>query len=321
MFTYIARRALFSIPVLIIATMIIFFGMSLVSDPLSQIRLVPDVDPATIQTIIDRKHLDDPIIVQYGYWLRDAVFAGFGTTMLGNKPIWPDLSRALWQTAQLVIVAEVIAVAVAIVLGVLSAKKQYSIFDYTTTTISFIGFSLPIFWFALMIQFLAVSLFLWTGVRVVYTFGLSSPDPAYPILDRVQHMILPVLTLTFVSIAQYSRYMRGSMLDVLHSDYVRTARAKGLSDRTVTMKHALRNALIPLVTVTALNIGALLGGVIITETIFAWPGMGKLFFDSLNRGELYTLMAWLMVSGIIVIVFNLIADVLYGALDPRIRLD
>jgi peptide/nickel transport system permease protein len=306
---------------LIIATMIIFFGMSVVTDPLSQIRLVPDVDPATIQTIIDRKHLDDPIIVQYGFWLRDALFGGFGTTMLGNRPIWPELSRALWQTAQLVIVAEVIAVGVAIVLGVLSAKKQYSIFDYTTTTISFIGFSLPVFWFALMIQFLAVSFFLWTGVRIVYTFGLSSPDPAYPLLDRVQHMVLPVLTLTFVSIAQYSRYMRGSMLDVLHSDYVRTARAKGLSDRTVTMKHALRNALIPLVTVSALNIGAILGGAIITETIFAWPGMGKLFFDSLNRGELYTLMAWMMVAGIIVIVFNLVADVLYGVLDPRIRFD
>jgi peptide/nickel transport system permease protein len=111
------------------------------------------------------------------------------------------------------------------------------------------------------------------------------------------------------------------MLEVLHSDYVRTARAKGLPERTVTMKHALRNALIPLVTVTALNIGAVLGGVVITETIFAWPGMGKLFIDSLNRGELYTLMAWLMVTAIIVIVFNLIADVLYAVLDPRIRFD
>jgi peptide/nickel transport system permease protein len=318
---YVARRLLYSIPVLIIATMLVFFGMSLVTDPLSQIRLVPDVSQETIQNIIDRKHLDDPILVQYFYWIGDVFTDGFGTTMLGNQPIWPDLSRAMWQTFQLVVVAETIAVALAIVLGVLAAKKQYSFFDYTTTTISFFGFSVPIFWFALVLQWLTVTIFLETGVRLAYTFGLSSPDPENWFLDRIQHMILPVIALAYVSIAQYSRYMRSSMLDVLHSDYVRTAKAKGLSDRTVTMKHALRNALIPLVTVVALNIGALLGGVVITETIFAWPGMGKLFIDALIRAELYTLMAWLLVTGVIIILFNLLADILYAALDPRIRYD
>ncbi|MDJ0923431.1 MAG: ABC transporter permease [Acidimicrobiia bacterium] len=304
---------------LVIATMLIFFGMSLVTDPISQIRLVPDVSQQTIQNIVDRKHLDDPVIVQYGFWLKDVFTNQFGTTMLGDKPIWPDLSRAMWQTAQLVLVAEFIAVAIAIVLGVLAAKKQYSFFDYATTTISFFGFSVPIFWFALILQWLTVSLFLATGFRLAYTFGLSSPDPANWFIDRLQHMILPVTALAYVSIAQYSRYMRSSMLDVLHSDYVRTAKAKGLSDRTVTMKHALRNALIPLVTVVALNVGALLGGVVITETIFAWPGMGKLFITALARAELYTLMAWMLVAGVIIIVFNLLADILYAALDPRIR--
>ncbi len=299
--------------------MLIFFGMSLVTDPISQIRLVPDVSQQTIQNIVDRKHLDDPVIVQYGFWLKDVFTNQFGTTMLGDKPIWPDLSRAMWQTAQLVLVAEFIAVAIAIVLGVLAAKKQYSFFDYATTTISFFGFSVPIFWFALILQWLTVSLFLATGFRLAYTFGLSSPDPANWFIDRLQHMILPVTALAYVSIAQYSRYMRSSMLDVLHSDYVRTAKAKGLSDRTVTMKHALRNALIPLVTVVALNVGALLGGVVITETIFAWPGMGKLFITALARAELYTLMAWMLVAGVIIIVFNLLADILYAALDPRIR--
>jgi peptide/nickel transport system permease protein len=321
MWIYIVRRTLISIPVVVIATMIVFFGMSAVTDPLSQLRLIPEISQTTLQNIIDARHLDEPIIVQYWFWLQAAIFDGFGTTMLGTKRIWPDLSRALWHTAQLVLVAEALAVSMAVVLGVLAAKKQYSFFDYTTTTISFIGFSVPIFWFALMLQFLAVSFFLATDIRIFYTFGLSSPDPTYPLLDRLQHMALPVIALLYVSVAQYSRYMRGSMLEVLHSDYVRTARAKGLPERTVTMKHALRNALIPLVTVTALNIGAVLGGVVITETIFAWPGMGKLFIDSLNRGELYTLMAWLMVTAIIVIVFNLIADVLYALLDPRIRFD
>lgn len=316
---YIVRRLLYSIPVLLIATLLIFVGMSLVTDPLSQIRLVPDVSQETIQNIVERKHLDETIIVQYGYWLKDAFTNGFGTTMLGDRPIWPDLSRALWQTAQLVIVSESIAVAMAVVLGVLAARKQYSFFDYTTTTISFFGFSVPIFWFALVLQWLATSFFLATGVRLVYTFGLSSPGATNAFVDRLQHMILPVTALAYVNIAQYSRYMRSAMLDVLHSDYVRTARAKGLRERTVTMKHALRNALIPLVTVSALGIGGLLGGVIITETIFAWPGMGKLFFDALVGGELYTLMAWLFVAGVIIIAFNLLADILYAALDPRIR--
>ncbi len=321
MMTYVTRRLLYSIPVLMVATMLVFFGMSLVTDPISQIRLVPDVSQQTIQNIVDRKHLDDPILIQYFYWLGDAFFDGFGTTMLGNKPIWPDLSRAMWQTAQLVVIAELIAVGLAILLGVLSAKKQYSFFDYATTTVSFIGFSVPIFWFALILQFLATSLFLQTGFRFVYTFGISSPNPEFPLIDRIQHMILPIMAISYVSIAQYSRYMRSSMLDVFHSDYVRTARAKGLAERTVTMKHALRNGLIPLVTVAALNVGGVLGGVVITETIFAWPGMGKLFIDALVRGELYTLMAWLMVTGVIIVIFNLLADVLYAALDPRIRYD
>jgi peptide/nickel transport system permease protein len=134
-------------------------------------------------------------------------------------------------------------------------------------------------------------------------------------------MVLPVVTLSYVSIATYSRYQRASMLEVLHSDYVRTARAKGVKERVVTMKHALRNAMIPVVTIAALSFGAVLGGAVITETIFAWPGMGKLFIDALNRGEVFTLMAWLMITAVAVIVANLVADIVYGWLDPRIRYD
>ena len=321
MTTYILRRLLYSLPVVIVASILIFLGMSAVTDPLSQLRLIPNLSQQTLENIIVRKHLDQPVMIQYWFWLKDAVTDGFGGTMISDRPIWPDLWRAFKQTFQLVVVAESIAVVLAVVLGVLSAKKQYSFFDYTTTTISFFGFSVPIFWFALVLQTLATSLFLATGVRWVYTFGLSSPTATNFLLDRIQHMILPILALSYASTAAYSRYMRSSMLEVLHSDYVRTARAKGLRERTVTMKHALRNALIPLVTVAALNFGAVLGGVVVTETIFAWPGMGKLFLDSLVRGELYTLMAWLMVTAILVVLFNLLADVLYGVLDPRIRYD
>ena len=319
--TFIARRLLYSIPVLIAASFLVFFGMSLVTDPLSQLRLIPNLSQDLLESIIDRKHLDEPIVIQYGFWIKDMFFNQFGTTAIGNNRIWPDLQRAIGNTLQLVLISELIAVVLAVILGVLSARKQYSVFDYTTTTISFFGFSVSIFWFALILQALATTFFLKTGIRLFYTFGQSSLDAANPFLDRVQHMALPIVTLAYVNVATYSRYQRASMLDVLHSDYIRTARAKGLNERTVTMKHALRNALIPIVTVAALNFGGVLGGAVITETIFAWPGMGKFFIDSLNRGEVYTLMAWLMVTAVAVIFANLVADIIYGWLDPRIRYD
>jgi ABC-type dipeptide/oligopeptide/nickel transport system permease component len=319
--TFVARRLLYSIPVLIAASVLVFFGMSLVTDPLSQLRLIPNLSHDTLQNIIDRKHLADPIIVQYGFWVKEMIFNQFGTTAVGDKAIWPDLSRAIGNTLELVLVSEFIAVVLAVILGVMSAKKQYSFFDYATTTVSFFGFSVPIFWFALILQALATAFFLKTGVRLFYTFGQSSLDPANAFIDRLQHMVLPIVTLAYVSVATYSRYQRASMLEVLHSDYIRTARAKGLKERTVTMKHALRNALIPIVTIAALSFGAVLGGAVITETIFAWPGMGKFFVDALVKGEIYTLMAWLMVTAVAVIVANLAADIIYGWLDPRIRYD
>ena len=321
MVTFIARRLLYSIPVLIAASFLVFFGMSLVTDPLSQLRLIPNLSQDTLQNIIDRKHLDDPIVIQYAFWVKDMFFDQFGSTAVGDNPIWPDLQRAIGNTLQLVLISELIAVVLAVILGVFSAKKQYSFFDYATTTVSFFGFSVPIFWFALILQALATTFFVKTGIRLFYTFGQSSLSAANPFLDRVQHMVLPIVTLAYVNVATYSRYQRASMLEVLHSDYIRTARAKGLSERTVTMKHALRNALIPIVTVAALNFGAVLGGAVITETIFAWPGMGKFFIDSLIRGEIYTLMAWLMVTAVAVIGANLVADIIYGWLDPRIRYD
>ncbi|MGH8914159.1 MAG: ABC transporter permease [Acidimicrobiia bacterium] len=321
MATFIARRLLYSIPVLIAASLLVFFGMSLVTDPLSQLQLIPNMSQNTLQNIIDRKHLDDPIIIQYAFWVKDMFFNQFGNTAIGDNPIWPDLQRAIGNTLQLVLISEAIAVVLAVLLGVFSAKKQYSFFDYTTTTISFFGFSVPIFWFALILQALATTFFLKTGIRLFYTFGQSSLEATNPLIDRVQHMVLPIITLAYVNVATYSRYQRASMLEVLHSDYIRTARAKGLSERTVTMKHALRNAMIPIVTVAALNFGGVLGGAVITETIFAWPGMGKFFIDSLIRGEIYTLMAWLMITAVAVIVANLVADIIYGWLDPRIRYD
>ncbi len=325
MATFIIRRILNSIPVLILSTVIIFWGMSEIADPLASLQLIPNVSEQTIANIVERKHLDDPWYVQYVYWAQD-FFTERNTTALGNDPIWPELVRAAGNTIQLILISEIIAISSAIWLGVKSAKKQYSVFDYTTTTLSFFGFSVPIFWFALMLQAAVTGLFLATGVRLFYTFGQTSfavvgtgfiPE----LIDRAQHMVLPIATLAYVNIATYSRFQRASMLEVLNADYIRTARAKGLSERTVTMKHGLRNALIPVVTLAAISFGGLLGGAVITETIFAWPGMGKFFFDALGQGDAYTIMAWLVVTAVAIIVGNLLADIAYGWLDPRIRYD
>lgn len=323
MFVYIVRRLLISIPVLFAVSVVVFFGISAIGDPLGQLRITPEVSQQTIDNIIERRHLDEPLVVQYGHWLSSAVTDRFGTTIFG-KQIWPELRRSVWFTLQLVVAAEVIALVIGIGLGVLSAKRQYSIFDYSTTTISFLGYSTPIFWFALILQVLVTNFWQATGIRLFYTAGLSSVDPGTGfsfLVDRLQHLALPIIALSYLSIALYSRYMRSSMLEVVNSDYVRTARAKGVRESVVTRKHSLRNALIPIVTLAALNFSSVFSGAIVTETVFAIPGMGVFFLNSLYTREVYSVMAFLMVTSIFVIIGNLIADILYSYLDPRIRYD
>jgi peptide/nickel transport system permease protein len=288
-------------------------------DPLATLKMTPNISQQTIDLITEKKHLDEPIPVRYFYWLEEALTDKFGSTIIGERPIWDDLGRVIGNTLQLVIAAELIAILLAIAIGVYSAVRQYSAFDYGATTFSFLGLSTPVFWLALMLQVLVVNIFLAYDVRIFYVSNLSSPNPDNFLLDRVQHLALPVIVLAVASIAQYSRFMRASMLEVINSDYVRTARAKGLPERTVVMKHAFRNALIPLTTVIALNFGGLLGGVIITETIFSLDGMGLYFIKALNDTDPYPIMAWLAITSVATVLFNLLADIAYGFLDPRVR--
>ncbi len=324
MLTYIIRRLLYSLVVLLVASFLIFTFVTISGDPLAFLKMSPGVDPATIANIEARKHLNDPIVVQYVYWLQDAVTNQFGTTIIGERKIMPDIQRVVGHTLQLVIIAEVLAILVAIVIGVYSALRQYSAFDYTATTFSFLGLATPVFWLALMLQIVFVNIYLWFDIRIFYTANLSGVDPGngiYFLLDRMQHLALPVIVLCVASIATYSRFMRGAMLEVINSDYVRTARAKGLKERSVIMRHAFRNALIPLTTVIALNFGALIGGVVVTETVFGLDGMGLYFINALNSGDPYPVMAWLMIVSAAIIIFNLLADITYGLLDPRVRHD
>jgi len=324
MLTFVIRRLFYSVVVLIAASFIIFSFVSIVSDPLAFLRMTPNVSEQTLQNLEERKHLDEPIPVRYLYWVKDAVTNQFGTTTVSDRPILPDLWRVMKNTIQLVVVAELLAILVAVVIGVYSALRQYSAFDYTATTFSFVGLATPVFWLALMLQVAVVYVYQWTGHRLFPISNLNSIDPGTGLsfaIDRAHHLALPVLVLMIASIATYSRYMRASMLEVVNADYVRTARAKGLSETQVTMKHAFRNALIPLVTLVALNFGALLAGAVVTETVFALDGMGLYFINALNVGDPYPIMAWLMLTATIVVIFNLIADITYGYLDPRVRYD
>ena len=324
MLTYILRRLLYSLVVLIAASFLVFTMVSAAGDPMSELRLNPLISEETLQRQAEEKHLNDPIPVRYVYWVKEAVTDKFGTPLFVNEPIWDDLKRVIPHTLALVLAAELISLLIGVSIGIYSAIKQYSVFDYAATTFSFLGFAMPVFWLALMVQIAVTNLFLAWNVRIFYTSGLSSPDPGtglHWLLDRAQHLALPVMVLCVLNLAVYSRFMRASLLEVVNTDYVRTARAKGLTEQRVTMRHAVRNALIPVVTLAALNFGALIGGAIITEQIFQLDGMGNYFIQNLFSQDVYPIMAWLMITAIAIIIFNLIADILYGVLDPRVRYD
>jgi peptide/nickel transport system permease protein len=324
MLSYIVRRLLYSVVVLVMASFLVFTFVSLSGDPLAQLNVVPNVSEQSKQNVIDAKHLDDPVPVRYGYWVRDAVTNQFGTTLLGDRPILPDLWRVMKNTLQLVLIAELLAVLIAIGVGVYSALHQYSPFDYTATTFSFLGLATPAFWLALILQVIVLQIHEGTGHLILPVASLNSVDHEGGldfVLDRAHHLVLPVIVLTVASVAGYARYMRASMLEVINSDYVRTARAKGLPESKVTMKHAFRNALIPLVTLVALSFGNLLGGAIVVETVFSLDGMGLYFYNALLANDPYRVMAWLMITATMIIVFNLVADIVYGYLDPRVRYD
>jgi peptide/nickel transport system permease protein len=319
--TYITRRILYSIPVLILSTFFCFVFVSYAGNPTGLLRSNPRFSPITLQHIIHEQHLDRPILERYWFWVQDVFTHKLGVSLQTFQPIWPDLVRTGGHTLQVIVISEILALVLGIAVGIFSAIRQYSFFDYTFTTFSFLGFAMPTFWLALLLQILFVDIYLKWNVRIFYTSGLNSPGQGTWSIDRLQHIALPVMTLCIISFALYSRYMRASMLDVINTDYVRTARAKGMSEWHVIMRHVFRNALIPVVTVAALNFGALLGGAIITETVFSLDGIGFYFIQKLTNLDLYAVMAYLLITAVAIILFNLIADILYGYLDPRIRYD
>ncbi|MBM3672576.1 MAG: ABC transporter permease [Actinobacteria bacterium] len=321
MLTYVARRVLYSIPVLLVASFLLFVFVRATFDP--TVKLRASRDPQAVQRERERLGLDKPVPEQFVKWLGDFVQGDFGHSERTRESVSTMIVRALGYTVQLIFWGVVVSAIIAIAIGVYSASRQYSKLDYTFTGLAFLGLAMPPFWFGLLaMQLLSSGPKQWFGLSepIFPTIGLHSPGESGINLDYLRHLVLPVMTLTVQIIASWSRYQRASMLDVMSSDYIRTARAKGVPQRRVVFKHGLRNALIPLVTVMSLDIGAVFGGLIITEKIFSVPGMGRLFFDSLLYGDIITLEAWFVVSALFIILFNLIADVLYGVLDPRVRL-
>lgn len=323
MFRFIIRRIIFSIPVLLIASLIVFFAVRKTVDPTAYLRLNPRVSPQDRLNLIHSLGLDKPLLSQYWTWLTHFLRGDWGKSLLSSRPVAADIREALANSIVLGVVGTVVSLVIGVGIGVYSALRQYSFFDHFSTSAAFVGLSIPNFWFALLLQILfGLYLTKWLHLSdpIFYISGMSSPNIAgFNLLDRIRHLALPVAVLAVQIIAIYSRYMRASMLEVLHSDYLRTARAKGLRERRVIVRHAMRNSLIPITTQLALDVGAIAGGLIITEQIFQWPGMGKFFIDAMNSGDYPQILAWLMVVVASVILFNLVADIMYAVLDPRIR--
>jgi len=317
MMAYTLRRLLQMIPLL--------FGISIVL--FAVIQAAPGgpegallesgrfIDPAVIDAYRERLGVDRPIHIQYFRWLTAAVSGDLGTSFSTTRPVAEMIAERLPATLGLMGSAFVLAAVVSILLGVVSALRQYSWFDHLGTGLSFVGIAMPVFWLALILQLVFGVWLGWLPIAGTETVGDSSLG------DRLAHLVLPTVVLSFNYIAGWSRYLRSSMLGVLRTDYVRTARAKGLPERRVVGVHALRNALIPLLSIMALNLSSLFSGAVITETVFAWPGIGRMFVQGMFARDYPLLMGILMLGSLMVIIFNLVADLLYGYLDPRIRYD
>lgn len=315
---YIIRRVLQAIPLLFLVSVFMFTLIHLMPGGPEQVLFSPRMTAAAREAMRASFGLNDPVPIQYLKWLQNALTGNFGNSFATGLPVLSYIGVRFSATLELFGSALLFSFVIAIVLGALAGVRQSTLTDYALTTVTYFGISMPIFLFALFGQYIFGVVLHWLPTSGMSTNGfVLSPFDTF--IDGLQHLILPMLVLSITFIAGWSRYMRSSMIEVVKQDYMRTARAKGAGPVAVLFRHALRNALIPLVTVVAIDFGAVAGGAVITETIFAWPGMGQLFFQSLEARDYAVLMAMLVLGAFFVVMFNLIADILYGVLDPRIR--
>ncbi|HVA37910.1 MAG TPA: ABC transporter permease [Candidatus Dormibacteraeota bacterium] len=315
MAVYIVRRLLLSIPLLLGITIVIFFlAHHLPGGPLAMYLNTASVTPEQLQHLTVQLGLDKPVPVQYVEWLEKAVRGDFGHSFGDGRPVVAVIGDRIPATLELMGAAFTLSVVLAFTIGILSALRRDSFFDYLVTVVSYAGMSMPIFWLGILVIMLFGAQLHWLP-----TAGMQTPGAPFSLADNLRHLILPTCVLAAFTLAQESRYVRASVLDVIGQDYIRTARAKGLPENVVILKHALRNALIPVVTVLTLDAAYLLSGALVTETVFAWPGMGRLFYDSLREGNYPVVVGIAVLVSVLVVLLNILADVLYAVLDPRIK--
>lgn len=318
---YILKRTLLAIPILLGASTLIFLLMHAAPGDPTSIYIRPDIDPVVIEQMRKNLGLDQPIHVQYVRWLSSFAQGDFGYSFSQKRPIIDIIKDTLPNTLLLSGVALVIIFTLGILVGTVQAVRQYSLVDNLATIVAFFFYSMPSFWFGLMLILLLSYKLQWLPASQMTSVNFEFLPAGEQWLDRLKHLIMPGLALGVGSAASVARYMRSGMLEQIRQDYVRTARAKGLSERIVVFKHAMRNALIPVVTLLGLYLPFLVGGAVLIETIFAWPGMGRLIVQAIFQRDYPVVLAAAFVLSIMVVLGNLIADVLYSVVDPRIRVE
>ncbi len=315
---YLLRRLLISIPVLIGITMATYLIMNLApGDPVDAMlnpEAIASLGPGWVEQQREALGLNDPVPIRYLKWVQQALEGNLGFSYIDRQPVLEKVTDRLWPTLKLMLTVLIISLLIGVPVGIISAVRQYSFLDYIVTVLGMISVSIPSFFLALvLIYFFALRLD-WLPATGMFTVGQERT-----FTDSFQHLILPATALGLAQAAPIIRYTRASLLEVINQDYTTVARAKGLSERTVIIRHALRNVLIPLVTVVALDIPRLLGGTVVIEQVFAWPGMGTLAITSVFGRDYPVLMAINLVSAIMILASNLLADVVYALVDPRVK--
>jgi peptide/nickel transport system permease protein len=334
MLVFTVRRLLQAIPILLVSSFISFWLASVSGDPVANLFAAknPPPSPTVIAAEYHYMRLDKPWLAQFGEYIWNLVTKfDFGPSIQGTGfVVRSQLGSALAVTLRLVLAAMLLALVLALITGVFSAYRQYSKMDYSFTFAGFVFLAMPTFWIASLLKLGAINFndatqSAFGGKRIIPMLGQESDPANLPhdlmgkLGDWATHLILPTLSLALITYAAWSRFCRGSLLEVLNSDYIRLARAKGLTPRRVMLRHALRTALIPMTTVTSLTIATIFGGAIITEDVFQWRGMGTIIINAILSRDRFVIMGWLLITGFIVIVGNIVADLLYAILDPRIR--
>jgi len=313
---YLARRVLQLIPLLFGLSVIMFTLIHIAPGDPALAMMSPNAanNPQYLEQTRKNMGLDKPLPVQYVKWAGNLLQGDFGTAYtFGRKPVFDLIGQRFWSTVELQAIALFLGIFIAVPVGIISATRQYSAIDNTVTVGSFIGLALPNFWLALLLQ-------IWIAVRLGWLPVISTGQADAPFPERIKYFIMPVIVLALPNIAYFARFMRSSMLEVVNQDYVTVARSKGLDDRAVLYGHALRNALIPMVTVIGLQLPRILGGAVIIEQIFAWPGLGQLAYKAIGQRDYPVILGITMITGAAVMVVNILTDFIYVLVDPRVSL-